>query len=170
MSKIDDEGLLSMQAQQLFDGSELRLLATLLDNEICDWTAERRAKYEALGDDLSYLAERLLSNGHDYGWRKTRRWAKEPPAVPPDTSIHIICFCGTRITVKIRERNEPLFSWDVTCPKHDGPHTRHLGAIRVKGTPGLPNNAQLITQQILIHHEEDLRNFPTHTFWADAKF
>jgi hypothetical protein len=175
VSKIGDGTLLSMGLADAFDGTELRLLATLLDDHMMDWPEERRASYEALYDDLEHLARRLLSNGHDFGKRATRRWAEDPPTVPDDEVVHVICDCGTRITVPVRTGGLDLLEWNVTCPKHgelESPYkeTRHLGVIAVKGVPPSEAAVRLAIQQALIHHAEDLRNFDSHAFRTTATF
>ncbi len=171
MSKIDDEELLSTGLSYAFDGSEIRLLANLLDDQMADWTEDRKKRYAPIYDDLTLLADRLLSNGHDYGLRKARRWADDPPETPDDLFVHVICGCATRIKIVIRTGAEDLDTWDVTCPRHQpGTRARHLGVICVKGVPDRLIHAQTIAQQILVLHEEDLKNFDTHTFKANAKF
>ena len=172
MSKIEDAELLASPVSRAFDGTELRLLANLLDDKMMDWTEERRAKYAPLYDDLVHLANRLFSNGHDYGWREKRRWADEPPESPPEKFVNVICGCGSRITIKIHDKGEPLYEWPVLCKNHLGRkgNERPLGTIFVEGIPGELMQAQLIAQQIIVHNEEDIANFDTHTFRANAKF
>jgi hypothetical protein len=170
MGKVSDEYLLDLQLRNAFDGAEARFLHGLLDDHIGDWVASRREAYEPLLADLGHLAQRLLSNGIDYGKRTESRWADEVDPTKEPVVINTICFCGTRIQTEITSDGAPLQEWPVHCLRHDGYEERLLGHVRVDGAPDEPLNAQLVIQQAICHQEANLRGSADYVFSTSVKF
>jgi hypothetical protein len=170
MAKIEREGLLNKKISDCFDGAEISYLAQLLDNEIMDWTADRRRPYEHLLEDLNFLANALLSTGRDLGRREETWWADSIEDKPKNVMIHVICTCGKRLDVTLSKDGEYLKQWSVWCKLHNGHPKRELGTVNITGSPGMPINAQLVIQNILVNYEQQLNRDPEFKFSVDAKF